>query len=151
MWMNNCPTRSLQVDFQLDFQLLSMGFVGIGSEKFTKKSDPARRVGDDTLDWTNQAQVLRAYLAALPPDVTVDQHEAKTKAKIPPGDHVTIPWHFRMAAIADLVCAMQLFKMRCPKAMTWVEAKVEITMVLLEYEVGEEVEVESSTGRSARG
>lgn len=54
------------------------------------------------------------------------------------GSGRSINWHarlclrqlFSMAGIQDLVRAMRLFKVRCPEAMTWVEAKVEVPAVI---------------------
>lgn len=117
VWNHDCPNGTMS-----PVTLLNLGFVGIGAKGRINTKKPTQRIGDDSLDWDDQAQVLQAYLAALPRIVTRDRH----------GAHVTQPfrrrnvksWKFSMRAIEDLVRAMRLFKQRCPRAMVWVEVKV---------------------------
>lgn len=122
-------------------QLLNMGFIGIGEKKRADVTrNPARRIGDDILDWTDQKAVLRAYISALPVSVICSDTGALVPLvpDVSRGSGRSINWHarlclrqlFSMAGIQDLVRAMRLFKVRCPEAMTWVEAKVEVPAVI---------------------
>lgn len=114
-------------------RLLNMGFIGIGNEQRhgSKKKDPLRRIGNDTIDWSSQDEVLEAYQAALPVHIFRHQHGAYSTKRRWVHDNSAIPWNFPMVEIQDMVRVMRLFKERYPKAMTWVEVKIEVPDIAL--------------------
>lgn len=119
VWSHDCPKAKCHL-----VNLLNLGFVGVG-KKHIKMRKPERRIGDDNLHWDDQAQVLQAYLAALPGWITSDQQGAYREPEFHRNPTFkNKSWRFPMRAIEDLVRAMRLFKQRCPRAMGWVETKI---------------------------